>query len=130
MLLKLVISSRKCSAAPTNEQADFLLRNTKSKVFVKQNQPVLLPLKEVYEIIFQPFSSVSGHQRYNTLDFPWKVVCQQERRSLWIPLPKGCYPPLWKPRAKELRPSGNPHIFLESGTQTIKIQFDTIPQKI
>ncbi|MBO5110162.1 MAG: hypothetical protein J6D21_05520, partial [Clostridia bacterium] len=38
--------------------------------------------------------------------------------------------PYWKPRAKGLHPSGHPHIFLENGTQTVKMQFDTIPQKI
>ena len=27
-------------------------------------------------------------------------------------------------------PSGHPHIFLENGTQTVKMQFDAIPQKI
>ena len=27
-------------------------------------------------------------------------------------------------------PSGHPHIFLENGTQTVKMQFDTFPQKI
>ena len=38
--------------------------------------------------------------------------------------------PYWKPRAKGLHPSGHPHIFLENGTQTVKMQFDTFPQKI
>ena len=38
--------------------------------------------------------------------------------------------PYWKPRAEGLHPSGHPHIFLENGTQTVKMQFDTIPQKI
>lgn len=37
----------------------------------------------------QPLSSASGSKRYNTLDFPQKVVCQQ-----------GCSRPYWKPRAK------------------------------
>ena len=27
-------------------------------------------------------------------------------------------------------PSGHPHIFLENGTQTVKMQFDNFPQKI
>lgn len=27
-------------------------------------------------------------------------------------------------------PSGHPHIFLENGIQTVKMQFDTFPQKI
>ena len=38
--------------------------------------------------------------------------------------------PDWKPRTKELRPAGHSHIFLENGTQTVKMQFATIPQKI
>jgi len=29
-----------------------------------------------------------------------------------------------------LHPSGHPHIFLENATQTVKMQFDTFPQKI
>ena len=32
--------------------------------------------------------------------------------------------------AKGLHPSGHPHIFIENGTQTVKMQFDTFPQKI
>ena len=27
----------------------------------------------------------------------------------------------WKPRAEGLHPSGHPHIFLENGTQTVKM---------
>jgi hypothetical protein len=38
--------------------------------------------------------------------------------------------PYWKPSAKELRPSGLPHIFFANGTQTVKMQFDTDAQKI
>ena len=67
----------------------------------------------------QPLSSVSGRKRYNTLDFASKIVCQQ-----------GCSRPYWKPRAKGLHPSGHPHIFLENGTQTVKMQFDAFSQKI
>ena len=36
----------------------------------------------------------------------------------------------WKPRAKELHPSGHPNIFLENGTQTVKMQFGTFAQKM
>ena len=45
-------------------------------------------------------------------------------------MPKGAARPYWKPRAKGLHPSGHPHIFLENGTQTVKMQFATFPQKI
>ena len=38
--------------------------------------------------------------------------------------------PIGNPEPKELRPSGPPHIFLENGTQTVKMQFDALAQKI
>ena len=59
----------------------------------------------------QPLSSVSGRKRYNTLDFASKIVCQQ-----------GCFSPLLETQSQG--------IFLENGTQTVKMQFDTISQKI
>ena len=90
----------------------------------------------------QPLSSVSGRKRYNTLDFASKIVCQQ-----------GCFSPLLETQSQGMRlacrlgqcfkmlrilrsppetrpPSGHPHIFLENGTQTVKMQFATIPRKI
>ena len=39
----------------------------------------------------QPLSRVSRKQRYNTLDFASKIVCQQ-----------GCSRPYWKPSGKEI----------------------------
>ena len=42
----------------------------------------------------QPFSSVRGRKRYNTLDFASKIVCQQ-----------GCSHPYWKPGAKGFHPA-------------------------
>lgn len=48
----------------------------------------------------QPLSSASGSKRYNTLDFPQKVVCQQ-----------GCSRPYWKPRAKGAAPLWTPAYF-------------------
>ena len=51
-----------------------------------------------------PLSSVSGRQRYNTLDFAGKIVCQQ-----------GASRPYWKPRAKGILPFGYPNVFGESG---------------
>ena len=41
----------------------------------------------------QPLSRVSGQQRYNTLDFASKIVCQQK-----------CSRPYWKPSVKEDSP--------------------------
>ena len=90
----------------------------------------------------QPLSSVSGRKRYNTLDFASKIVCQQ-----------GCFSPLLETQSQGMRlacrlgqcfrmlcilrspsetrtPLNTPYIFLENGTQTVKMQFDTFPQKI
>ena len=90
----------------------------------------------------QPLSSVSGRKRYNTLDFASKIVCQQ-----------GCVSPLLETQSQGMRlafrlgqcfkmlcilrypsetrtPLDTPYIFLENGTQTVKMQFDTFPQKI
>ena len=88
-----------------------------------QNPPVLLPPKRVClcsRSHRQPLSDVSGQKRYNTLDFP------AENR-----VPTGMLlAPIGNPEPKGLRPSEHPHIFLENGTQTVKMQFDTFPQKI
>ena len=89
---------------------------------VRQNPPVLLPLERLCSARKHPLSSVSGRQRYNTLDFANKVVCHEtagfigvfpprQRRRLWKPLPRERCPlwnpqptgrsrPYWKPRAK------------------------------
>ena len=46
-------------------------------------------------------------------------------------MPKGVLlAPIGNPEPKGLRPSGHLHIFFADGTQTVKMQFDTIPQKI
>ena len=67
----------------------------------------------------QPLSSVSGRQRYNTLDFASKIVCQQ-----------GCFSPLLETQSRGIASLWHPHIFFANGTQTVKMQFDTFPQKI
>ena len=68
----------------------------------------------------QPLSSVSGRKRYNTLDFP------KENR-----VPTGMLlAPIGNPEPRSYAPLDTPYIFLENGTQTVKMQFDTIPQKI
>ena len=46
----------------------------------------------------QPLSRVSRKQRYNTLDFASKIVCQQ-----------GCSRPYWKPSGKRNIPFAIPH---------------------
>ena len=67
----------------------------------------------------QPLSSVSRKQRYNTLDFASKIVCQQ-----------GCFSPLLETQSRGIASLWHPHIFFANGTQTVKMQFDTFPQKI
>ena len=84
-----------------------------------QNPPVLLTLKSVCLAWGQPLSSVSGRKRYNTLDLQAKSCANRDASR-----------PYWKPRAEGLHPSGHLHIFLENGTQTVKMQFDTFPKKI
>ena len=65
------------------------------------------------------FRLPSAPQRYNTLDFP------TENR-----VPTGMLlAPIGNPEPKGLHPSEHPHIFLENGTQTVNMQFYTIPQK-
>ena len=68
----------------------------------------------------QTLSSVSGRKRYNTLDFP------KENR-----VPTGMLlAPIGNPEPRDCIPLDTSHIFLENGTQTVKMQFDTFPQKI
>ena len=95
---------------------------------IAQNPPALLPPRSVYPLPIcpscrcrsQPLPGDSRKQRYNTLDFP------TENR-----VPTGMLlAPIGNPEPKGLRPSEHPHIFLENGTQTVKMQFDTFPQKI
>jgi len=38
--------------------------------------------------------------------------------------------PIGNPAPRGFTPLDTPHIFLENGTQTVKMQFDTFPQKI
>ena len=45
----------------------------------------------------QPLSSASGSKRYNTLDFPWKVVCHETAGFFGFFRSKGNSPPLNTP---------------------------------
>ena len=68
----------------THEQADFA--HAKSFVlcsFQPTKSACSASAEKCLSGVGQPLSSVSGRQRYNTLDFASKIVCQQ-----------GCYPPL------------------------------------
>ena len=38
--------------------------------------------------------------------------------------------PIGNPEPRDFDPLDTPYIFLENGTQTVKMQFDTYPQKI
>ena len=69
-------------------------------VTTSQNPPVLLPRKSVCRhtlphrrVRRQPLFRGSRKQRYNTLDFASKIVCQQ-----------GCSRPYWKPSVKGMLP--------------------------
>ena len=89
----------------------------------RQNPPVLWLTESACSCPEQPLSATHGLQRYNTLDFAYKVVCHEtagfigfflprrvlpsigfhpprQRCRLWKPLPTGCSRPYWKPRAK------------------------------
>ena len=67
---------------------------------VSQNPPVLLPRKSVCchtlphrRVRRQPLFRASRKQRYNTLDFASKIVCQQGgSRPYWKPNGKGMFP--------------------------------------
>jgi hypothetical protein len=80
----------------------------------------------------QPLSS-SHHatswrrKRYNTLDFPsWLSANSCKSR-----VPTGMLlVPIGNPEPRSCAPLDTPYIFLENGTQTVKMQFDTFPQKI
>lgn len=97
----------------------------------------------------QPLSSVSGRKRYNTLDFlSWLSAnsCKSRVPTGMLLAPIGNPEPRDASRlparsvlqnashfevsTRDPHPSGHPHIFLENGTQTVKMQFDTFPQKI
>lgn len=50
-----------------------------------------------------PFEPPADHERYNTLDFPQKVVCQPGvPHPIGCPGPKGACAPLWKPAGFKL----------------------------
>ena len=90
----------------------------------------------------QPLSSVSGRKRYNTLDFPKEnrvptgmllapIGNPEPRDASRLPARSVLQNALhFEVSTGDPHPSGHPHIFLENGTQTVKMQFDTFPQKI
>ena len=80
-----------------------------------QNPPVLLTPERLCSARKHPLSSVSGRQRYNTLDFASKVVCHETAGFFGFFWPRkalpsfGFLPPrqrcrLWKPLPRERRP--------------------------
>ena len=78
-----------------------------------------------------PFQCISakcgGRKRYNTLDFPsWLSANSCKSR-----VPTGMLlAPIGNPEPRSYAPLDTPYIFLENGTQTVKMQFYTFPQKI
>ena len=75
----------------------------------RQNPPVLLPLERLCPARKHPLSSVSGRQRYNTLDLASKIVCHEtagfigfflprQLCRLWKPLPRGAGRQ-WRPQS-------------------------------
>ena len=77
--------------------------------------PVLLPLERLCSARKHPLSSVSGRQRYNTLDLASKIVCHETAGFIGFFLPRralpsiGFHPPrqpcrLWKPLPRALCP--------------------------
>jgi len=89
------------------------------------NSAVYAAAEKCLSGVGQPLSS-SHHatswrrKRYNTLDFP------KENR-----VPTGMLlAPIGNPEPRSCAPLDTPHIFLENGIQTVKMQFDTITQKI
>ena len=116
--------SYKVFCATYTRTAGFCLwANPDFQRMARQNPPVLLMLERLCSARKHPLSSVSGRQRYNTLDFADKVVCHEtagfigfflprQRRRLWKPLPTGHSRPYWKPRAKgKSHPFGIPDAF-------------------
>lgn len=80
--------------------------NTKLLTFVRSFIPALLPLKGVLPIRRHHTFLRQPEQRYNTLDFASKIVCQQ-----------GAARPYWKPRVKGISPLRIPHILTAGGTK-------------
>ena len=129
------------------------LQHTKSGVHIV-NSAVHAAAEKCLSSVGQPLSS-SHHatswrrKRYNTLDF----LSWLKAKSCKSRVPTGMLlAPIGNPEPRDASrlparsvfqnashfevstgdppPSGHPHIFLENGTQTVKMQFGTIPQKI
>lgn len=71
-----------------------------------QDPPVLLTLEKVCSVR-PPLSSVSGRQRYNTLDFARKVVCHETSGFIGFFLPGRRCPPLDSTRQGSSAAFGN-----------------------
>ena len=73
----------------------------------RQNSPVLLPLERLCSARKHPLSSVSGRQRYNTLDFAGKVVCHETAGFIGFFPPGRLCPPLGSSRQGSAAAFGN-----------------------
>ena len=85
----------------THEQSDFA--HAKSFVlcsFQPTKSACSAAAEKCLSGVGQPLSSVSGRKRYNTLDFPRKIVCQQ-----------GCFSPLLETQSQGISPLWTPAYF-------------------
>lgn len=73
---------------------------TKSSCLTATEKSLSTIICRCYRYRSQPLSSVSRKQRYNTLDFASKIVCQQ-----------GCCSPLLETQSRGISPLWTPHIF-------------------
>lgn len=83
-----------------------------------QNPSGLWSSQSVRSPAEQPLCAAHGRQRYNTLDFACKVVCQQ-----------GATRPYWKPRARGILPFGYPNVFGASGYPNSQNLKNPLPPK-
>ena len=98
------------------EQLDFVHEKTLHK---PQKSSCSVAVGNGLSDVGQPFSSVSGRKRYNTLDFASKIVCQQ-----------GCFSPLLETQSQgDCSPLDTPSIF-PVVCPNFKIQFDIHALKI
>ena len=114
-----------CSTADRLEEAAFRIffqpfSIAQTAPFMGQPFPTRTPeMQHRFKSVLH-FWLPSAPQRYNTLDFPTenRVPTGMLLAPIGNPEPRGC------------APLDTLHIFLENGTQTVKMQFDTIPQEI
>ena len=97
----------------THEQADFAHAKSFALCsFQPTKSACSASAEKCLSGVGQPLSSVSGRQRYNTLDFASKIVCQQ-----------GCCSPLLETQSQGIASLWTPAYFLRKWCQTAFLQF-------